>query len=517
MPMPQQPLSSGDVLPLDASILIIGGPGAGKTSAVAPSVMAPIWKDEKSGGLVICPTAEDVQRLAHDILAAGRGNDLVRLSAQQINLMAFFQQAGMPVMQQVHILSEAMQTVARLESAGGDAQNWRQHMETSLLVVFTLIRLARVRPGLQLVHDVVRSAPEKGDPARVNWWKRSVCAWLILRARHFVARARHPLARHDLKQVEDFLLGHWARLNERTKSSINQVFFSFFASILSGELYQRFGTGRVTFDLRATHHGKILLCDIPLELGAGAVATATILKASWQTITRARPMRRGEGLTFCYADESPLIASQADAAFLGVARNKQAIMVYVCQSLPQMQSILGKETTFGLFANFRSKFFVGGAADPATAEYAANLAGKGYAEQITTSEQTYESSSGTYGWLPFLAPKLGAMLGQVFSYTSGQGTSSSEQYRYQVEPAELFAYRSGGPENDGWVDALLIRTSWRFANGKHFIKLAFRQPARHRLLPRLGQALLAPFRPARVAPARSRRPVHPHRPRRSAP
>ena len=53
--------------------------------------------------------------------------------------------------------------------------------------------------------------------------------------------------------------------------------------------------------------------------------------------------------------------------------------------------------------------------------------------------------------------------------------SFSEQYQPVLRSRDFMVGRTGGPANKKLVDAVVVRSDRAFSNGKHYLKVAFKQ------------------------------------------
>jgi hypothetical protein len=235
--------------------------------------------------------------------------------------------------------------------------------------------------------------------------------------------------------VEDYFLRFWATLNPRTKTTIVSIFQAFASPFLYGELFQRCCTG-VSLDLRATHHGKLILMDTPAESSESNLVMQVLTKAAWQLATRRRRLTRKAGLAVCYADEAALYAASGDGPFLAIARNRKATMVYIGHAIPEFAEKIGQNATNNLLSHFRTKIFHA-TNEPETARYAVELIGATWQPRLTRTHTENHTAGGAMGLFWNEAIR---MLADYYGFSWGVSVSVTDQITPQVLPHELQPY-----------------------------------------------------------------------------
>jgi len=244
----------------------------------------------------------------------------------------------------------------------------------------------------------------------------------------------------------------WASLNPRVRSAVTSHFEAFASPFLYGELYERTCTG-VTIDPHLTHHGKIIIMDLPAEESEAHLTLQVLMKSAWQLATRRRHLTGRSGLAVCYADEAALFTTSSDGPFLAVARNKRAGMVYIGHAIPEFAARIGQTATLDLFSHFRTKIFHNCAHDPETALYASRLIAETMQPYVTQTTTRHASVSGLFAWLWRVPIKL---LGRAYGASWGHSTSTTTRLIWQVLPHDLTTLRTGGAAHDYLADIIIV-------------------------------------------------------------
>lgn len=478
--IPSLTLSTGDVVSLETSTAILGGPGSGKSSAVGLAFLEALLI-AGCGGLLLAAHREHVRDMLSLIAAAGRRGDVLLFSRQRFNFLEYARRAGYGLENIVALFSQATEAIGRLDANGDAGARGYWMAATRNLLRHTLATLLLAKEPhepltLTDLHRVIAEAPDKGDFSRASWRKSSSCYAMLEKARQRAARSGDALSHHHLGQVEAFWRS-FEHLNDRTKTSIVNIVETITGPLLYGELYER--SLGLTLTPELTHGGKLIVMDVPAEeLGEGALYLQILMQSCWMLATRRRVLTPESPMTFEYADESALFLTSECVNFLGVCRGKRATVCYLMHSLPELTEKLGTQAAPALLGQCGTKVFLA-TGDPVTSRFAADLVGETWQPQETTSRATNLIQGGAYQWLWLLfiwKPSWVRFVSWFFSIQESESVSVTDRLAYQVLPAEFTALRTGGRRNVYEVDAILFQSGrvWT-SSGANYARATFRQ------------------------------------------
>jgi len=212
--------------------------------------------------------------------------------------------------------------------------------------------------------------------------------------------------------------------------------------------------------------GKSILVNCPsCEYGNSGALISTCWKYLTQKSVLARQFNPGNFYNIIWADEAWQVTSSFDQHYVATSRSHGGAMVYLVQSRDSFYSALkgenGKHFANGLIGQFgHTVFHALGSSDDA--EYASSLLGR-------RRETSYGGSVQPAG--DCFDAAFGHLLGQ-----SRVQASFNESWQPVLQPTVFMnGLRCGGKENQGLVDAIVVRSGEPFANGENWIYSTFQQ------------------------------------------
>lgn len=340
---------------------------------------------------------------------------------------------------------------------------WKNASEELLRAAISAIYLARANLTLDLVSDVINSAPRSPEEVASSQWRTtSRCCGLLFEAEQ---HAETPARQRELKLVLEYFLKTFPALPENTRGSIVSTYTSMADVLRHGLAHEMFGK-ETRLDPRVTEEGKIILVDIPsLVFGMQGLLANAIFAHCWKRAIERRDVRRSPRPNFFFVDESQHHVSADDALFLTTCRSARVACVFATQSVANYRVALGggelgRETTDALLANLCHKWFMCNGC-PSTNAYASSLCGEHRDVMFNASE-----SRSLQDW-PI----------DLFGASEGQQTAGySESIQAEVRPEEFQRLRTGGPTNEFLADCILARSGNPFRDtGRVWRRITFKQ------------------------------------------
>jgi hypothetical protein len=211
----------------------------------------------------------------------------------------------------------------------------------------------------------------------------------------------------------------------------------------------------------AVEQGKIIVIDLSVKEFAEIGQYAQVIwKYAFQRSIERRDVKKSPRPVFLWADECQYFVTSHDAQFATTCRSFRVAVVYLTQNLNNLYASLGglqqgKAQADSLLGCLNTKIFHANSC-ALTNEMASTLCGR-------TRQLFVNANSGHQG--DWIAEAFG--LGEGAHSTSGV----SESMDNEIEPSVFTSLRSGGPENDFNVDAIV------FQNGKVYADTG--RPWRH--------------------------------------
>jgi hypothetical protein len=426
---------------------ILGSTGSGKTTSSGRSLALSFLRTG-FGGLILTAKPDDVtlwKRYAEmtdrELTIVGPGSGYF-FNFLLWELARAWQDAGI-----THNLAELFVAIAEAVQgkSGGMEAYWMNALKQLLRRAIDLVVISKVEMSLPVLLDIIMSAPHSWEEANSEEWKKTSFCLRCIEKANLEKTAENE---SDFEHTKRYWLKEFARLGDRTRSSIVSMFTVIADSFLTGPMRKLFCT-RLNILPEETHTGKLIVLNCPVEtFNETGMAAQMLFKHCWQRATARREPEKDGGIpVFLWADEAQyFVSSKSDLQFQATARSKRAATVYLSQNLPTLYDRVGQDKANALLGNLQNKIFHA-QGDHVTNTYAADT----IARTVTNRSSTNISASGTsYG--------------------------TSETVDYAVPPAEFQRLRRGGEENGFLVDAYIFQAGRKWpSTGESYIKATFRQ------------------------------------------
>ena len=485
-------LAAGDAVSLDdlySGVQAWGSTGSGKTSGSMAALCRGLFSSG-AGALCLCAKRDDRALYERYARECGRQNDVMVFGPDSSPLRYNFVAAslnadgssGGPGL--VTNLTALLMTLSEIGAGGGgkgggvreDEGYFRRAAEQLCRNSLQPLVLAARGGGVGGVggvggnsgsltipdlHKFVSSLPTTiEEEASPSWRDRSYC-FQTLRAADKAPMTQSE--RLDFELAVSVILGEWAAMADRTKSSILSTLTSTLDLLSRGTCRDLLSSPTTNVSPEMCWEGAIVIVDLPVLVYHDIARTvAVILKFCWQRAAMRRDLSRGDRPMAIIADESHLFAASPDWEFQAVARASNTATIYSTQSLSNYLEVFGEHSearVHALLANLQCQIFHQ-CTDVRTIKYAQDLIGM-------RRTLLFNGNSNGQG------NDLGLLLG-----VRDPGTSAgfSEQYLPELQARDLNGLRKGGRVNKGIVDAILYQGGKTFrATGRTWTPVSFRQ------------------------------------------
>jgi TraM recognition site of TraD and TraG len=453
--------------------VIMGQTGSGKSSGSGRQIALAFLR-AGFGGLVLCAKPDEARVWREYCRAAEREQDLVVVgpgSPWRFNPFMFESLRRGPGAAQVESLvalfSSLLELTQRNGSLGaGGRDNDQYWMRACLQMVRNFVNLLVLAEGqltIDSLYRAVLSAPTSVDQACSDNWKRSSFCFRLLTSAD--QRPKSESQRRDLGLTADYILLEFPAISEKTRSIIVSTFTSLIDCMNRGILHELFGCD-TTFTPESSVDGRVIVCDLSVKehLQIGQIANV-LLKHCWQLAMERRDVAGNPRPVFLFADEAQHFLVSHDMMFLTTCRSAKVATVLATQNLPNVYAALGggdkgKAEADSILGNLCTKIFHANT-DPVTNEWAASVIGR--SRQFLTNG----NSSSPDDW-------VSTAIGLRPEGTTSAGFS--EAWEYECQPSVFTRLRTGGPENNGHVDGILVQSGKVFRDtGKIWRPVCFLQ------------------------------------------
>ncbi|MCB0518513.1 MAG: TraM recognition domain-containing protein [Lewinellaceae bacterium] len=436
----------------------------------------------------VCVKQDERIRIEKTIMEADRGDDLVIISPEtpfKVNALEYelfrkgrggeveYNQA-LDLLMEIFVLGENYQ--AGGASGGENDRFWDKELRICLTRLMMLLVLAGVPvtvPNMRKIlvdafgeTEVERYAAlwaeiEKGDGAAIgeyeSWCNGNFFLYCFERAN---AREDMTPSELDVMQlVGDYYFKTFYKISEKTKAIITASAMGLFEPFMTGILKTHFSS-EMSDEVRPEkcyEEGRLIIVDIPLkEYGISAVYAAGIMKKLFQLCMERRVVQNEENPRPCvlWIDEYHLLANPiSDEKFQSSCRSTMTAGVYITQSINSIKVAMGRNNaeakTKVLLTNLGTQIFCGNICND-TNKYAADLIGKAFIKTKSASVNTDDKAS----------------------------HSTSEHLHYIVPPEHFTTLKSGGPDNNFKVEAIMVVRGKKWATGETFREIVFDQRGR---------------------------------------
>ena len=313
------------------------------------------------------------------------------------------------------------------------------------------------------LYEFVTSSPTTIDEGQSERWKaNSFCFQTFVEAE----RKCRPDQEQDLGQSYSYFMRQLPSAGEKTRGNILMTLTSM-ADVLNRQLARELLCGDTTVTPEDMERGKIIVLGVPIgEYGITGRLIQGIMRYSFQRAMLRRNIQKNPRAVFFWADEAQYFVNSYDVQFLSTCRSFRVANVYLTQNLSGMYAALGglhkgKAECDAILACLNSKILHANGC-PVTNEWASTSIGQ--------TRQLYYSANNSY--------QPSEALSSILGLGPGPQTSAgvAEHLDYEVAPSFFTRLRTGGPQNDWNVDAIVFQSGRVFSDtGRTWRHATFRQ------------------------------------------
>ena len=320
------------------------------------------------------------------------------------------------------------------------------------LVRYAVIVLSQCHSPLTIenIERFVLSAPNEAEANAPDWQNSTYAGQRLQEAYHNVSTARNE---RDLKVAYNYFMKKHAKLNDRTRSSIEITLSSIVSKFLTGDTNELLCTHTTFTPEVLWDEGKIIILDIPIsDFNKEGILIQGIIKHSVQRALLRRSLKVSPRPVALIQDEYQNFCSAFDYRFLSEARSAGVAVIMATQNIANLYSILGsgaRDQANSLLGNAATKIFHANT-DTTTNSYASELIGQEWQKMVSRSMKNDGKDA---------------------------STSISRQIHARVLPSNFQTLLQGGKKNDWWVEAMIVQTGkgkWQ-STGKSYHTARFKQ------------------------------------------
>ncbi len=450
-------------------LLISGSTGSGKSSA--PYQLLRSYLRSGFGGIILIAKNDATAEAVEMARSEGRADDVIVVSpdvpGQGFNFLKYEAQksgADKAITENlVQLLMQPVEVCAR-QNRSRDGF-FEDASKVDLRHDLTGVINAVGEPRLDLVLEMIQSRPATlGD---VEEPQRFRALQLLAEAEKRVT----PERAYELEMARRYLTSEWPSLSDRTRSSIALTLAVPLDAFLRYPLRQMF-LDKLTVSPDDALAGRILIIDVPVKrYDLVGKISGVIWKYSVQRAIERRPeLTNGLPLelvrpVFIAADEAQFWATHNDAHFQMTARSARGLTVYATQSIPNFYAEMGGDATSkakvdSLLANLQTRIACQNL-DHTTNQWHAESLGK-----ILVKRQSRSVT---------VNPKGGGLLAKLAGADRSVNVGESEQLDYDLNPRLFAGLKTGGVENKGIVETIVVSAGKRFRSGRRWLRVSFDQ------------------------------------------
>ncbi len=455
-------ITADDVLSirdLCEGVFVIGNTGSGKSSTTG--TMIPMAALRDGWGVVAYTTKpEDAAFWERLCDQAGRRDHLLIVRPDgktHFNLMRYEMErlttgAGNTVVL-ANLLSEIFREGKQIATPTEASEYFQSLSEICLCSAIDILRLAKEPLNLDAINRLIDAAPMHRNDLDDPKWQARFCFQTILRAD---ANAKTEAEKRTCRIATEYFLGTLPNMNDRSRgdviSTIQAGLFQLNRDPVRNLLDSPEGC---SFMPEWLERGLVLVVDCsPAVYGTvGRMLTIAFKRIVKQMLRRRVIEGEWTRPVLNFADEAQTYVTRDDADFQQVCRSNRVATVFLTQSFDNFEAALGSEAHTNSLANALTTHFYH-ATSGKTAEW--------IERRIASDWDDTESVQ---------------MPGRNPDGHAGSPSMSFNEGMYPRIPAsELTGLRTGGPLNDGLVDAIVFKPGRRFkSSGAPFVRVTFRQ------------------------------------------
>jgi hypothetical protein len=331
--------------------LILGAPGAGKSTTVGRQYAKGFLSVPTMGGLVMVAKAEEVNAWIQYAKECGREKDLIIFNAESGHCFDPMHYEwtrpgrGAGDLESVLDFFSTLTSIGKKEVGHGHDPFWENGATALQRNVIKMLDLAGEPISIVNIDRAIKSLPtEPGQHELAEWQEHSYAASLIQKIR----TRKDKLTKEqwdDLDNVAEFAFDKWPGMDPRPRSSLEMTWGGLSDKFRFDPLNRLFSAGRCTFTPEdTTHRNKIVICDFPLlEYGKETGRTINIiLKLIFQRAWLRRKLSESPNPVFLYQDEFQYFITRFDNFFQQTCRGSRASVVCLTQNILNLSEELGE-------------------------------------------------------------------------------------------------------------------------------------------------------------------------------
>lgn len=458
---PRDPFTITDLL---RGLIIIGGPGSGKTSGSGHIIGKALAACRMIGGLILASKPEDREFWQGIFQRAGRLKDLLIFgpsSPLRCNFIGFILQSGGDTRDVTHAIMNIGEIVQK-NSGGTKSEEafWRREKERMIYNAVEIVAMATADAQAPDLQEFINSAALSPDKLGSPEFKKTF-HYKCLKLAH--DHVRTAIERNDFDLAFKYWKDEYPAMADKMRSSTLAEVMGTLHVFNSGLVRELVST-TTNVSPAALDHGKWLFIDAPISSFG---ATGAFLLGGWKHISQWHLLRRkaqeDTPVAVIWADEYQKVANGngGDASFLAESRSHRATVVALTQSIHSLYSRIregGEHETDSLLTCFYTKI-AHAVGDAKTAQYFGSLIGRRLVTRVNTST----------------SPGDGNVYDALFG-TRKVSASTSQSIENVLENTEFMQnLRTGGRANGYMVDGIVVRSAQPFSNGEAYLKCSFSQ------------------------------------------
>jgi hypothetical protein len=445
-------------------ILVTGGPGAGKTSAVLAQIILGALK-AGCGAIWLCVKPDEPQRALALVRAAGREQDVIMFAPGSgyccDPLHAELTAKGGSVESAVAMIDSTIQVITRTEGNRGEESFWRGLLLKTADFTVRTVCLASGTCSLLDAYALLKDAPVSLEQLQdLSWRRSSFCAQCLLEA-----AARHP-GNMDVELCGDWWLQEWPQMAEKTRGIAHTQLTNILKHFIHEPL-RSMVAGKSNVSPDDPQRGKIIVAAMPvLEYRERGQLFGVLMKRAVQNATLRRDVRMSPVPVLCVHDEAQwFILPDVDAMVQSVARQSRFISLAAIQTLPGLIAAMGGSEK----AKQEAEAWIGLHMTKILCANGCKQTNEFFSELLGHSKHLFMNGSSSFGEYDLVDD----LMGQGGGRASG---GFSEQWHFDVPPASFTKLRKGGPP-EFVVEAFVFQGGRRYAANRNrtWVKHQFKQ------------------------------------------
>jgi len=470
---------SGDVWKLSdffEGTLILGASGSGKTTGSARN-LARAFLQAGFGGLVLTTKPGEAIEWIKMAMLTNRDNSLHVIRADaflRLDVLTYEcqrpGQGGRLTENLLHFFKNLVSVLSVKRGYVTNAAFWQSTGDQLLRNLLTVFLAANLPVTIEALSQFLTHAPLNANDAQEDQWRQiPVFGPCLAQAEEYATTEE---ARNTFQKLKEYWLHYYPSLPSETRACITIGFAAMVDSLRSPTI-QKLIASQTTITPEGVLGGDIVIVDLPINDYHEA---GLLVQTAWKYLFQRAALNRADKNrgnkcrpAFLWEDECQNFLIDYDAEFNRVARDCRIARVMITQNINNLfdaygggdaarvkvESILGTLNTRIFHAN----------GDLATNKWAS--------ESIGTHEKHFTETSTTppqyHGWDP-----IKSALFKMFKKPSV--TTNTHRVRESVvHPHEFSQLRPGGRQNGMMPEAVITQVGRRFADGRSFSKVEFKQ------------------------------------------